>query len=120
MRAAVKGAPAPVEAWLGPLPADVALPADADADWLILFVPDRASLAARWADARATVKPGGLLWVACPKESGPLKNDLKHDVGWEPVAADDWHPVMQIAINVFWSALRFRPRGEISRMTPKF
>lgn len=106
---------------LDPLPEGLRFdPAEGEADGVLCFVASRADLAARWPQARAAVRPGGVVWVAYPKKSGPLKTDISRDEGWEPVIAEDWHGVSQVAVDETWSALRFRPRHEIKKMTRKF
>lgn len=105
----------------GPLPAGVVPAAPGvPAGWVLLFVRSQAALAAAWPDARAAVTPGGLLWVAYPKKSGPVHTDIHRDAGWGPALADGWHPVSQVAIDATWSALRFRPRADIKHMTRRF
>jgi hypothetical protein len=106
---------------LGPLPDGVSAAAPGSpAAWVALFVRSQADLVSHWPAARAAVAPGGLLWVAYPKKSGPIRTDIHRDAGWGPALADDWHPVTQIAVDDTWSALRFRPRSEIKQMTRRF
>ena len=52
--------------------------------------------------------PGLLLWVSYPKGSS-IPTDLKRDVVWEVLSTFGIRPVMQVAIDEVWSALRFRP-----------
>lgn len=49
-----------------------------------------------------------LLWIAYPKKSGSIKSDLTRDEGWEIFDGSGYSPVMQVAIDDNWSALRFR------------
>ncbi len=96
-----------------PLPSG---PAD-DADLTIAFVTGSADvepLAARLLPAH---RPGARLWFAYPKKSGAICSDMSRDTGWQPLAARDFLPVTQVAIDADWSALRFRPRAEIPRLT---
>lgn len=87
------------------------------ADVLVAFVRDRAAAGGRIAEALALFAPGMRLWFAYPKQSGALAGDLSRDAGWEALAAADFLAVTQVAIDADWSALRFRPRGEIPRLT---
>ncbi|MAF63879.1 MULTISPECIES: hypothetical protein [Pseudomonadota] len=47
----------------------------------------------------------------------PIRSDITRDDGWESLAAQDLLPVTQVAIDNDWSALRFRYRDEIARLT---
>jgi hypothetical protein len=73
------------------------------------------------APALAAVLPhyarGKALWFAYPKKSGSIRSDLTRDRGWDPLLAADLLPVTQVAIDDDWSALRFRYRDEIAKLT---
>ena len=56
-----------------------------------------------------------LFWVAYPKKSGNIKSDMTRDKGWEAIMGKGYDPVMQIAINEDWSALRFRKSAAIGK-----
>ncbi|MGY2732526.1 hypothetical protein [Sphingomonas sp. UYP23] len=60
---------------------------------------------------------GNALWFAYPKKSGRLRSDISRDEGWDAVHRADLLPVTQIAIDEDWSALRFRYRDEIPKLT---
>lgn len=67
------------------------------------------------------ISPGALFWVAYPKKSGNIKSDITRDNGWEYLMQAGYDPVMQIAVNEDWSALRFRRTeaiGKKKRDTP--
>lgn len=49
-----------------------------------------------------------VVWLAYPKKSSPLFEDLSRDHGWQPVEDAGWKGVAQVAINHDWSAMRFR------------
>jgi len=106
---------------LGELPEGVIIDAAAEKqyDWVQLFVKSKADLNAHAPAAIAAVKPGGLLWFAYPKKSSAIKTDINRDDGWEVVLNAGWDPVTQIAIDATWSALRFKPTGDIKVMTRK-
>ncbi len=89
-------------------------------DVILVFVPVAATLAARADDVIARYERGRRLWFAYPKKSGRLKSDIDRDRGWEPLAAHDLLPVTQVALDADWSALRFRYRDEIAKLTRKF
>ncbi len=88
-----------------------------DADATLVFVRDRAAAAAAIPATLARFTPGHRLWFAYPKRSGAHASDISRDTGWEPLAAADFLAVTQVALDDDWSALRFRPRTEIKRLT---
>lgn len=96
-----------------------ALPADdaPNADTTLVFVRDCAAAAAAIPLAVAAFAPGKRLWFAYPKRSGAHASDVSRDIGWEPLADADFLAVTQVALDDDWSALRFRPRDEIKRLT---
>jgi hypothetical protein len=113
--ARVLGCPEPLRAALAGL-----APTPGGALFQLLFVRDQAALEARALaaiEAHRAVGPGAVLWIAYPKLSGAIASDLTRDRGWEALAAADFLAVRQIALDDDWSALRFRPRSEIPRVT---
>ena len=82
-------------------------------DFVQLFVGSKADVDKHAQGAIDSVKPGGLLWFSYPKKSSAIKTDVTRDIGWEEVAKAGWRPVTQIAIDETWSALRFRPVGDV-------
>ena len=57
-----------------------------------------------------------LLWFAYPKGSSKMyKCDFNRDTGWNAVRAAGFDTVRQVAIDVDWSALRFRREEFIKR-----
>ena len=59
-----------------------------------------------------------LLWFAYPKKSSKkYQSDISRDDGWQPLGDLGFEPVRQIAIDDYWSALRFRPAEKIKSMT---
>lgn len=56
------------------------------------------------------LNPDALLWLAYPKKTSKrFRSDITRDQGWGPLAAYDYEPVSQIALDEDWSALRFKP-----------
>ena len=84
---------------------------------ILAFARDRAALAAAATAAIAAYHRGAALWFAYPKKSGSIRSDITRDKGWDMLAAHDLLPVTQIAIDSDWSALRFRYRDEIAKLT---
>lgn len=62
---------------------------------------------------------GGLLWFAYPKRTGAIPTDITRDHGWDALAEAGFLGVAQVALDGTWSALRFRRRDEIPRLTRK-
>lgn len=92
---------------LGPLPTGVnraAAPGEADA--IVLFAADQASLRSALASHGAEVARAKLIWVAYPKGG---RSDMNRDSLWPIVAALGLRPIGQVAVDETWSALRFRP-----------
>ena len=102
---------------LGELPAAVILATqpDGEFDFVQLFVKDRAELERYSPAAFQAVKYDGLLWLCYPKQTGKIKSDLNRDSLWKLMQPTGFSPVMQIAIDETWSALRFRPAEKIVR-----
>jgi hypothetical protein len=92
---------------------------DVPSDWAIWFVPDMAAIKACANAAAAAYKDGGQLWFAYPKQTGAIKTDMTRDIGWAALDAHSLMPVSQVAIDATWSALRFRRRHEIKKLTRK-
>jgi hypothetical protein len=90
-----------------------------EAQHRIAFVPNRAAAPAAIADGLAWFAPGRRLWFAYPKKSGAHASDISRDHGWDALAEAGFLGVTQIAIDDDWSALRFRPRSEIAKLTRK-
>lgn len=63
-----------------------------------------------------------LIWLCYPKMSSKkYKCDFNRDSGWKVLEAKyDLLPVRQVAIDEDWSALRFKFRSQISKITRRF
>ncbi len=84
--------------------------------WVLAFVKDQEEARNRLQSIAAAVAPGGTLWVAFPKKSGPMSTDMSRDHGWQALEAIDWAPVSNVSLDEEWSALRWKPKGEIPLM----
>ncbi len=107
---------------ISPLPEDAALAEEGSGpcDFVQLFCKDKASVDTLAPEAIAAVKPGGVLWLCYPKRGPKVQTDINRDTGWEAVVRAGWGPVMQIAIDDVWSALRFRPEADIRRTSGRW
>ena len=113
-RVAVIGAPRDPDQLLGPLPDGASRTDDAGAaDVVLLFVRDRADLAARFGPLAERLPASTVLWIAYPKKTSGIKTDMNRDTGWGPVSEAGWDPVSQVAIDDAWSALRFAQKPEL-------
>ena len=83
----------------------------AEADVILLMVPDRTHLDAELPKVLATAQAVAILWVAYPKLSSPLAADLSRDVIHALAPAHGLDTVSQIAIDQDWSALRLKRVG---------
>lgn len=117
MRGAVAllNAPQGYAAALGVAPVD-----SRDFDFVQVFVRDSEELRRLGAAAIRSVRSGGLLWVSFPKGGKTVgATDLpaspwwrRRDVLGDITGIRGWVPVAQVAIDYYWTALRFK-HGEI-------
>ena len=89
-------------------------------DWLIGVCEGSTDVARAAVDLVPAYPRGGHLWLAYPKRASGMVTDLTRDRGWAPVLALDLLPVTQVAVDDTWSALRWRHRDEIARLTRSF
>jgi hypothetical protein len=110
-------APAGYLALLGELPAGTTLEENPSGQYDLVqaFVKSKAEAEALWQAAAGAVRPGGILWMSYPKKTSGIKTDINRDSGWESLKAAGWDTVAAVAIDDTWSALRFRPVGEIGK-----
>lgn len=92
---------------------------DGDIDLLLGFAVDVAALGPLADRMLPIYKRGGSFWVAHPKKSGSIRSDLSRDAGWDRLTREGLIPVTQIALDDDWSALRFRYRDEVPKITRK-
>lgn len=114
-RAWMLDAPEKLQEMIG-LPVD---PPDGEVDLLLGFAVDVAALGPLADRLLPLYRRGCSFWVAHPKKSGAIKSDLSRDAGWERLTKEGLIPVTQIALDENWSALRFRYRDEVPKITRK-
>jgi hypothetical protein len=61
------------------------------------------------------VKYDGVLWVSYPKKSSGVETDLHRDMRWHVLEEAGLRPVMQVAIDEVWSALRWGPAERVGK-----
>ena len=74
----------------------------------VLFAKDKGTLDKWFPKIADKLEDEALFWIAYPKKTGSIKTDMTRDIGWDTVFAKGYDPVMQVAIDEDWSALRFR------------
>lgn len=88
--------------------------------FVMAFVTDLAQFEQRKAGWAAATASQGRLWVCYPKKSSKrFKTDVSRDVLWPLMGELGFEPVSQYALDEDWSAMRFRPVGEIKCMVRK-
>ena len=80
----------------------------AKADVVLLFARNQKILDAKLPKLLARIAPGAILWIAYPKLTSPLADDLSRDVLREQAPGFGLDTVAQIAMDDDWSALRFK------------
>jgi hypothetical protein len=87
-------------------------------DFALIFVKDAAEITQAAAHLKGRLTDDPVLWLAYPKKSSKqYQTDISRDQGWAPLGQLSYEPVRQVAIDVDWSALRFRPTDRIKNMT---
>ncbi len=121
MRVMVLNSPAGYLERLTPLPEGAQMVEQGPADWVQVFMRNKAEVdefAPRGIEAAGR---GGVLWLTYPKGGGKGGNidgvpvDINRDKGWDVVNAAGWGPVTSVAIDERWTALRFRPEADVKR-----
>lgn len=104
-RMAILGAPAGLEDVVGMRERRAEPP---EAEVVLVFVRDRASLEAQLTAVLPSLRPGVILWIAYPKLTSKLAGDLSRDSIREAAPNHGLDTVSQIAIDADWSALRMK------------
>ena len=93
-RVALLAPPESGAAILGALPAGVRVESAASpgVDTAILFVRDRAALAAAWPGLAGSLGDATVLWLCYPKRGQGVETDLTRDHGWAPIHAAGYDP----------------------------
>jgi hypothetical protein len=115
MRALVIGAPAAYLKLLAPLTPDVRITSTADGahPFVQFFHTSLADIGNSIPSLLKHLASGALLWIAYPKKTSGIESDLSRDSIAKAMKGTEWRPVSIIAIDEVWSALRFRPAGDV-------
>lgn len=114
-RVAVMAPPSDPAALLAPLPDEVDVVAEPGMgiwDLILLFTPTRSTLERRLPAAVSLLDPDGGLWVAWPKKSSPLAEDLDREEVRRQGLAAGLVDNKVCAVDADWSGLRFVYRLE--------
>ena len=108
-------APEGFEATLGELPDGVELAGglDGHVDLVVCFVTEREVLADRLGPLRAAIRPGGMAWVAWPKQASKVPTTITEDVVRELALPLGLVDVKVCAIDAVWSGLKLVVRKEL-------
>ncbi len=119
MHAMVVGAPAGYLDMLAPLPEGVVLSEAMEGahEFVQLFATPKAEIKKSAPMLLKHAAPGALVWITYPKKTSGVESDLSREEVWDALTATGWRPVSQIAIDEVWSALRFRPAGDVKALS---
>ncbi len=85
--------------------------------FVLAFVRTSAGLAERAPKVAGALAGDGILWLAYPKKTSKrYQSDLSRDDSWQPLGDLGMEPVRQVAIDLDWSAVRFRRAEHIARL----
>jgi len=85
----------------------------AQADVVLFFVTERASLERRLPALRASIEPAASLWVCWPKRASKVPTDITEDVIREVVLPTGLVDVKVCAVDEVWSGLKLVVRKEL-------
>jgi len=99
-----------VQEWKLPEETKITEHAEGVHDIVLVFAPDKATLAQFASAALAVTAPGGRLWIAFPKGISNIQTDLTRDSGWDVIITTTGRKFMSlISVNEIWSAARLNP-----------
>lgn len=112
---AIVNAPEGYREGLGQLPSGASIvdSLDSQVDLVQLFVKDSKELEALVQVAVQGVRQRGLLWICYPKGGSKVATDLNRDILWADMGKRGLAGVSMVSIDNIWSAMRFRPSGEV-------
>ncbi len=115
MRALIIAPPSGYLKLLTPLPDGLTVSSRADGMYPFMQV-----FATRLSDIRKFTQrlskhaaPHALVWISYPKKTAKTDSDLNRDIIRELMSGAGWRAVSIVAIDEVWSALRFRPAGQV-------
>lgn len=108
-RVSVVGEPEGFRRLLGPLPSGVSIRTGAlgPSDVIVFFTTRRADFERRFAQLASRLEANGGLWVAWPKKSSSIRNDLSFEAVQGTGLAGGLVDNKSCSIDAEWQALRF-------------
>lgn len=94
---------------------DISLTNASPASAILLFVTQLADVDSLFNKAMQSLRPEGLLWVAYPKGTSGVVTDINRDKLRLAIVPTGWQSVRQVALDLTWSAMRFRPAEDIGK-----
>jgi hypothetical protein len=116
-RVLLVNAPANYPELLDPLPREAHLFTQAEGkfDVVQLFVMNSKELQRDLVWLQDHLRLDTILWIAYPKKSSGVESDLEMMQSWEETAKYGLSGVAAAALNETWTALRFRPSGQVKK-----
>lgn len=115
MRACIIDPPAGYLKLLQPLPENFRISSTLDGKYIFMqvFVTRLSDVGKLAKKLTKHVEPNALVWVSYPKKTSKADTNLGRDEISEEMHSYGWDTVAIVAIDEVWSALRFRPKGEV-------
>jgi hypothetical protein len=115
MRALIIAPPPGYLKLLAPLPdgLTVASRAAGNYPFVQVFVTRRSEIGRIAGKLSKLAAPNALVWISYPKQCPKAKGELSRDVIRVAMSDAGWQAVSIVAIDGVWSALRFRPIGQV-------
>ena len=88
-------------------------------DFVMAFFESNAAVEAHALKLLASAAPGARVWFCYAKKTSKLHRDLNRDQGWAIIAGSKWLPVTQVSFDEDWSAMRWKRREDIEKVTRK-
>jgi hypothetical protein len=81
----------------------------------LLFVTNSEELIANFEPVVSKLIEDAHFWICYPKGTSKIKTDINRDILWKMIEPYGFSPVMMVAIDETWSAMRVRPSALIKR-----
>ncbi len=116
-RVLLVNAPGDYPGLLEPLPLEAKLFSTAKGtfDVVQLFVKDRSELERELIWLQNHLRSDTIFWIAYPKKSSGIASDLGMMQSWDETSKYGLTAIAAVAINQTWTAIRFRPDGQIKK-----
>ena len=115
LRALIVAAPADYMKLLAPLPEGVSVSSKAGGtyEFVQIFATHLSEIGKVTSTLSKHAAPNALVWISYPKKTSKAGGDLSRDVIREAMNGTGWRAVSIVSIDEVWSALRFRPVGQV-------